>query len=188
MNDSMVSSLDAVKLIKRIINMACFYGGWFYCMREATGPNPFLGPLLILFLLVYHLATTNTFRVDLKLIVIMSLVGTVVDSIYIWSGLMTFKGGYVCCPYIAPMWITALWALYATSINHSLEWLKLHYYLIAAPLGAIGAISSYIVGIRLGAAEIHMQELVVLGVIGLIWAVNVPLSLKLSHWLQKEEY
>lgn len=171
-------------LFSRILNMAFFYGGWFVCMHEATGPNPLVGPLLVASLLAYQLAVTNTFYVDLILILTFALVGTFVDSMYLWSGLIVYEGGYACCPTLAPLWITSLWALYASSVNHSLEWLKVNYYFVAAPLGAAGAISSYLVGFELEAAKSE-YPIFSLAVIGVVWALVVPISLLYSEFLKK---
>lgn len=174
-----------VNLIKRLINMASFYGGWLICMQEATGSNPLIGPLFVAALLTYHLAVTNTFKVDLILIIALALTGTLIDSLYIWFGFIVFKGGYACCPNLAPLWITSLWALYGSSVNHSMEWLKINFFLVAAPLGAMGAISSYLVGFELEAA-IPMQPLsITLAIIGVVWALVVPLSLIFSRFLKK---
>lgn len=164
-------------LAKRIVNMACFYGGWLICMHEATGPTPYFGSLVVAALLVYHMIFTHAFWVDAILIASLAILGTIIDSAYIWTGLIDYQGGYSCCPSIAPLWITSLWALYASSVNHSLEWLKLHLYLIAAPLGAAGAISSYLVGVELGAITIHHSPVVTFAIIGLVWSVIVPASL-----------
>lgn len=173
-------------VIRRILNMACFYGGWLICMQEATGPRPLLGPLIVVGLLVYHLMVSHTVLIDIILIVTLALIGTVIDSLYIATGLLTFEGGYACCPWLAPLWITALWALYASSVNHSLEWLKANYLLVAAPMGAAGAISSYVVGVKLGAAILHYPPMVSYAVIGAVWAVVVPLSLIFSDWIKEK--
>lgn len=173
-------------LLKRLFNMGCFYGGWLICMHEATGPTPFFGPFVVAMLLIYQMFLTTVFWVDAILVVSLALVGTIVDSLYIWIGLIEFKGGYACCPHIAPLWITSLWALYASSINHSLDWLRWHIILIAAPTGAAGAISSYLVGIQLGAATSHYSPTVTFGVIGLVWAIVVPVSLMYSKWLKTQ--
>lgn len=177
-------SVSLLSILRRIVNMACFYGGWFICMHEAVGSTPLLGPAIVAALLVYHMATTNCFRVDLILILTLSLIGTIVDSLYISIGMLSYEGGYVCCPSIAPLWITSLWALYASSVNHSLEWLKIHMLLVAAPLGAAGAISSYLVGFELEAAIYHYPLWVTLCVIGGVWAIVVPWSLSFSNYLR----
>jgi hypothetical protein len=173
-------------LLKRLVNMGSFYGGWFVCMHEATGPRPFLGPALVAVLLVYHLAVSHIVMIDILLIASLAIFGTIVDSVYVATGLISFKGGYQNFPHLAPLWITSLWALYASSVNHSLEWLRAHYLLVAAPLGAGGAISSYLVGEKLGAATFHYPYLIVFSVIGLVWACVVPLSLLYSDWLMRK--
>lgn len=184
MKSAFLLSFSWNKLLGRVLNMACFYGGWFICMHEAVGPTPLFGPFVVSILLFYHLVNTDSLLVDAVLIGSLALVGTFVDSAYIWMGLISFEGGYECCPFIAPLWITALWALYASSVNHSLGWLRMHYFFIAAPMGMGGAISSYLVGLELGAATLY-HPLLGLIVIGCVWALAVPLSLLYSDWLKK---
>ena len=57
-------------------------------------------------------------------------------------------------------------------------------WLLAATLGACGAISSYLVGIKLGAATFLWPEITSLIVIGAVWAFLVPLSICFSRWLK----
>lgn len=185
MNETCSQICQWKKIVLRLLNMACFYGGWFICMHEAVGPTPLFGPLVVFVIILYHMVNTDSFWVDAALILTLAGVGTLIDSIYIWTGLIHFEGGYACCPYIAPLWITALWGLYATSVNHSLDWMKLHCFLIGAPMGAGGAISSYLVGAKLGAATFPHSMILGLAVIGGVWSLAVPLSLIYSDWLQK---
>jgi len=182
--NNQVINVKYIDLIKRILNGALFYIGWLICMHQAPGNYPYIGPLVVAAILGYNLVMTHMKIVDLILIAVLALVGTIVDTIYIQAGMITYKGGYASFPNIAPLWITSLWALYAISINHSLVWLNYNMTL-AALMGAGGAISSYLVGIKLEGAEFLWPEYTSLAVIGVVWAVVVPLSLKFSSWLKR---
>lgn len=171
------------EIILRVINAVFFYLGWLVCMHQAKGPHPYLGPLVIASILGCHLLTTSQKVLDGVLIVSLGALGTIVDTLYIQVGMITFKGGYSNFPGMAPLWISSLWALYAASINHSLAWLNRNI-LLAAVMGGGGAISSYLVGLQLGAADLHWPEIFSLAVIGSVWALVVPLSLKYNAWLK----
>lgn len=172
-------------LFGRVLNGAFFYIGWLICMQQAPGEYPYIGPIVILGIILYHLSATHLRCVDSILIVSLGLLGTIVDTLYIQNSLIAYKGGYLLFPGIAPLWITSLWALYAISINHSLAWLEINP-AVAAMMGAGGAISSYLVGVKLGAAEFLMPELVCITIIGMVWALVVPLSLWFSRFLKEK--
>lgn len=173
------------RIFLRILNMVAFYLGWFVCMHEAVGPRPYVGPLLVGALLMYHFLTTPVFRLDIIMVSALTLIGTIVDSGYLWIGMLRFEGGYECCPYMAPLWISSLWGMYGASVNHSLEWLKFNYLLVAAPMGALGSISSYLVGVEQGAVTLLYSDWASFAIIGTVWAVVVPLSLKASERLAR---
>ena len=102
-----------ISLFKRAINGAFFYAGWLVCMHQAPTEHPFLGPLFVAVIIAFHLLSTSLKRVDLILVVSLALLGTLIDSLYIAAGMITYEGGYSCCSWLAPLWITSLFALYA---------------------------------------------------------------------------
>lgn len=164
-------------------NAGFFYLGWLICMHQAKGPHPYLGPLAVLGILIYHFIVTKDRWADAILCLSLALLGTIIDTIYILTGVFSFEGGYNHFPSIAPLWITSIWMLYAISINHSLSWMRYNI-LLAAGMGAGGAISSYIVGVKLGAAHPLLGPYASLIVVGCIWAVITPLTLAYGKWLQ----
>lgn len=169
--------------VKWFINAAFFYIGWLVCMYQATGPYPYSGPAAVLAILIYHFLVSKEKWPDLILCASMAVVGTLVDSLYVNVGMLTYKGEYAAFPALAPLWITSLWSLYAISINHSLSWLRCNK-LFAALMGAAGAVSSYLVGINLDAVTPLWGKHLSLAIIGLIWAIVVPLSLEFGSWLR----
>ena len=75
----------------------------------------------------------------------------------------------------APYWMVALWALFATTLNVSLRWLRARPWL-GALLGALGGPAAYYAGARLGALELATAG-AGLGAIAIGWAVLTPLLL-----------
>jgi hypothetical protein len=74
---------------------------------------------------------------------------------------------------IAPYWILAMWALFSTTLNLSMGWLKSSR-LLASFMGAVFGPLSYLAGRRLGAIELvnFSSSMIALAV---IWAVVMPI-------------
>jgi hypothetical protein len=168
----------------RILNAALFYFGWWYCMHEAVGPTPYYGPLVVLGILFYNIIVSSNRMIDLILILTCALTGQIVDTFYIHGGMIAFQGGY--SPEFAPLWVVSLWALYGSSINHSLNWLRKSN-ILAVVMGGGGAISSYLVGFELGAADLLWPKYIGLALIGVVWGLFVPFSLQYSAWLNQRK-
>lgn len=184
--ENIMASWKLTNIIKWLTNAGFFYLGWLACIHQAVGPYPYLGPAIVLGILIYHFTIYKNRWPDIILCLTLAIFGTFVDTIYILIGMLEYKGGYSAFPSIAPLWITALWSLYAISVNHSLRWLNYHV-LLASSLGAAGGISSYLVGIKLDAATANWGTISTLSVIGCVWAIVVPLSLKFGTWLRTGE-
>ena len=79
---------------------------------------------------------------------------------------------------LPPPWMIGLWALFASTLNVSLNWLKKHTAL-AILLGAISGPLCYWAGERLGALSLlNFNSAMVYLALG--WAIAVPLLLKLA--------
>jgi hypothetical protein len=77
---------------------------------------------------------------------------------------------------ITPLWMVALWAAFATTLNVSLRALRPHY-LLSAILAAVGAPLAYYAGAKLGALQ-WVDEAPALLLIALGWALLTPLLMK----------
>lgn len=188
MMESLFSSAGKAKILSFLrwfFNAFFFYIGWLVCMYEAVGRYPLIGPLVVGGILLYHFCVSNEKKSDLVICLALAVLGTIVDSVYIAIGMLDYKGGFEYFPSIAPLWITSLWVLYGTSVNHSLKWMRCNVF-VAAVMGAGGAISSYLVGVKLEAVKFLWEEWLVLTVIGTVWAIVVPLSLYFGSLLSKK--
>ena len=79
----------------------------------------------------------------------------------------------VLLPGLAPYWIVAMWALFATTLNSSLGWLKGRP-LLAALMGGFGGPLAYLAGHRLGGVEMA-DPVLALAAQGIGWAALMPL-------------
>lgn len=164
-----------------LLNYIGMQVGWFASAMGAVWGVPLLGPAVVTIYLVVHLRLSKQPMSEIPLIASVGLIGMGVDSLKKVSGLIDYAsdGGN---PFLAPLWIVAMWVLYATSLNGSLEWMRGRYRL-AALLGAIAGPMSYVAGERLGAVGFGYSLLPTLVVLALVWGSVVPLTAWLADRL-----
>ena len=168
----------AIALAMIVQNAMLFQIGWFACVLTASNNLAWLGSLAAAGILIIHLSRAFDFRMEIKTIVLITAMGTLWDSILIQTQFYQFSHGILIAG-IAPYWLIALWALFATTLNLSLRWLK-HRKILASALGFIVGPVSYYAGHRLGAIEFSNTTMtLMLTAIG--WAVILPLVLMISE-------
>jgi len=148
---------------------------WSACVLGGANDRALAGTLVAAAVIVLHLALVKRAAPEALMIATASVIGLVWDSTLIAIGLFTYPSGIIV-PSLAPYWMVALWAVFATSLNLSMGFLKGRLWL-AALVGGIGGPVSYLAGGRLGGLEMADPALA-LGVQALGWAVLLPL---LSH-------
>ena len=124
-----------------LINFLLFQLGWFGCVLSGAAGLPWLGAMLATAIIAWHLLRAPDPGAELKLIGAAVAIGAVWDSLLVWQGWLAYPSGMVL-PFAAPYWIVIMWALFATTLNVSLRWLKgrwLHAFLF----GAIGGPLAY---------------------------------------------
>ncbi len=163
-----------------IFNFVAFQIGWFACVLGAAHGQPWTGVVIAAAVVAVHAARAALPAPELKLVAIALVTGAVWDSALASLGWIDFTAGTLVSG-IAPPWIIALWALFATTLNISLDWLKGRW-LAAALFGAIGGPLSYWAGVRLGAV-VFVEPVPALIALGVGWAVITPLLLLLAKHL-----
>lgn len=136
-----------------IANALVFQGGWFACVLGGSGWASVVMPLILVGH-GYWLARPGEWRWWLGF----GVVGVVVDG-----GLMIAGG--IAIEHSSPLWLWALWPLFATTLHHCLAWLWSHRALAAA-CGIIGGPMSYLSGAAL--ADVTIQPWAV-AVEALVW-------------------
>ncbi len=165
----------------RIINFAFFYFGWGVCLKQASAGRPFDGAFVVLILLAIHLYLVKERVQEICLITIVTLFGTCLDTVYSLTGIIQYAGEYTYFPWLAPIWISSIWVLFAMSLNHSLSWFNGRW-VLASLSGASGAILTYIAGVKVGAATFLIPEKILLAIVGSIWFFLFPALLFFAHW------
>ncbi len=164
-----------------IVNVVGFQLGWFACVLGAASGTPWLGPLVALPVLGWHLASARRRGPVLGLLLLAGLVGLGLDSLLIRAGLLTFREG-IWAEGAAPYWMVVLWMLFASTLNVGLR--RLHgRLLLAAVLGAIGGPLAYRAGVALGAAEATEPRWLTDLAVALAYALATPLLVGLARRL-----
>ena len=165
----------------RLLNFAMFYLGWFACVMGAGHGDLWLGPSVVAALVIIHLLRTAAPVQEARLILLIGIFGFVVDTLQASVGLYAFARTSAA-PWLCPLWMVALWMIFATTLNASMSWLAGRYRL-AAVLGAFCGPVSYVAGARLGAIELPAQASASLVGIAIVWACVMPSLLWLRDFL-----
>ena len=163
-----------------LINFMAFQVGWFSSVIGAAKQMPWLGPVVLLFVLAVHLRQARRPQFEVGLIVACGLIGLFFDSLLVAFGWVSYPSGQFSA-FLAPYWIVTMWMLFGTTLNLSMGWLKGRPAL-AAVFGAIGGPASYIAGQKLGGI-IFLDYYAALLALAIGWAVFMPILLALSERL-----
>ena len=161
----------------KVINFVLFQAGWFSCVLLGTTDYHFLGPLLVAFIVMYHLKTLPNPLNEMRLLALAFAIGIIWENLLTVSGLLIYPQGQIMSIY-APIWIIAMWPLLTITLNLSLRWLK-NRHLLAALFGGIGGPMAFLAGERLGAVQIPNLTLTV-SILAIGWAMLFPVMMKLS--------
>ena len=147
---------------------------WLAAVGGAANGMPWLGPAFLVLFAAYQLSPPCRARGDVALMGIALLVGLVVDSIMAASGLARYASPFPF-EWMAPVWILALWVGFALTFNHSMAYLVRHLW-VAAALGAtLGPLSYWFASRVWGAVDFAPPQWLALLVLGLLWALAMPL-------------
>ncbi|HKK05076.1 MAG TPA: DUF2878 domain-containing protein [Gammaproteobacteria bacterium] len=161
-----------------LINFALFQLGWFGCVLTGAAGEPWIGALLAVAIVAWHLRWAPRPALELKLIGVAVGIGALWDTLLVYQGWLAYPSGMLL-PFTAPYWIVIMWALFATTLNVSLRWLKGRA-LYATVFGAIGGPLAYFAGQRLGAVEFLDPRAALLALL-IGWAVFTPLLIAVSQ-------
>jgi len=135
-----------------LINYALYQIGWFACVLGGASHRPWTGFLMAMILIGAHLALSVERSLEVRLVVLATTVGAVVEMIQIAAGTYRFTSGTVTDA-LPPPWLLAMWAQFATTFRSSLR------SVITRPVhamlfGAAGGPIAFLAGERLGAVTL----------------------------------
>ncbi len=161
-----------------IINILLFNIGWLGCV---LGGSTVALPLTIAISWI-HFSFVSGERGEAGFLAVVTLLGVLVDALFFQFGVLALTAGddtLLQASAIAPLWMVCLWWLFATTLNHSLQWLQAHPWL-ALVLGALAGPSSYLAGSRLSDVAIGEPLAVSLAVLVIVWAAILPAVMQIA--------
>lgn len=170
---------------RRILSLFSFQIGWLTCAMGASRGMPLAGPVAVAALAGLHLLLAADRRWEIRIILAVGAVGTVLDSLQAATGLVTYRNGYPGIDWLCPLWITAMWVNFAVMLNSGLKWLQGRP-LLAGALSAVAGPTNYFTGARMGAIEINADPVPAALLMGVIWGLTVPFLLWLVQRLRPE--
>ncbi|MGD8641122.1 MAG: DUF2878 domain-containing protein [Gammaproteobacteria bacterium] len=173
-----------------VINFVLFQAGWFAAVFGAAGNIEWLAVSAIAVIIFMHMILVKQRWNELSIVIGAGIVGTIIDSTLISQGVFSSANpGNSLTPgaSLAPLWLIALWMLFAITINHSLGWLRRNFWL--QPLaGFVFAPMAYYAGHKLGALNIDGGDLPYSGLltIGICWMFVIPLLFWLADTINRQ--
>ncbi len=136
------------------------------------------GLVVLALFATWQIGCSHCPKADLKLAAVAVAVGLLVDSAWIWLGLLHFATPLPWTS-LAPIWILVLWAGFALTLNHSLAGLR-PYPALAVAFGALGGPLAYWFAASTWKAATIAEGPWPYVAIGLAWALMTPVLLALS--------
>ncbi len=130
-----------------------------------------LSPMVVLIHMAIHFRLFGYGMIEAKYILVVAFVGLLLDQLLFLAGVLTTEGG--TGP--APLWLSCLWPVLATTMMHAFSGLQSRI-LLAALFGAIGGALSYTAGTRLSDVE-FVSAFWGPATLAVAWAVLFPAML-----------
>lgn len=166
-----------------LVNYVVFQLGWFACIMGAARGAGWLGPLAAVLVIALHLALSRRADLELRLLVVCFVLGLLLESLVMNLGLIRFEEPSPIS-FLAPLWITAMWPLFGTTLNRSLSFLHGRT-LVSVVMGGIGGPLAYYAGAQLGAVTLIPTTGALLAyAVG--WAVLMPVLVHVARRLNAE--
>jgi hypothetical protein len=172
-------ALPTSSTLRMVANFMLFQLAWFAAIIGGASGWSWRAALPAVAVVLLHLGLNRSiWRKEVWLIVSVTLLGLIIETIFISLGALHYAGreaGVV----MPPLWILALWLAFGTLPNGSLRWLQGRM-VLQIVLGAVLGPLSYVAGVRLGAATLGVPEWVSIGVIAVGWGLAMPIMFKLA--------
>ncbi len=170
--------MTATAMPAMIANVVLFQAGWFACVLGAARGEAWIGVAAAAAVVAWHGLRAARTRTEIALIAITILIGALWDSAVSLLGWINYAPQERVHEF-APLWILAIWALFATTLNVSMRWLKQRLKL-ALLLGAVGGPLSYWAAERLGAVQ-FVEPLAAVTALAVGWGLIMPALMLLSR-------
>lgn len=157
-----------------IINAVLFQVAWFTALYGGVYEWLILAVLPASAAAIWHLYVVREhYRAELVLFLSVVILGFVIESAFITLGTIVYVGAPLF-GFGPPLWILAMWLAFATLPHGCLNWLR-GKWLLQIVLGGLTGPLSYLAGGQLGGATLPEPVFLSLAIIGVGWAIALPL-------------
>jgi hypothetical protein len=158
-----------------IINGLMFNLSWLAIIYFQSN---LLAVIIVITHVILHMRIMGEGRGEWMLLGGVFLLGVLLDQLLFLGGVLNLSAK----PAFAPLWLSCLWLVMATTLMHAFAILQQKLWL-AAVVGAVGGCASYIAGTGLSVVDFGWPLLSPV-VIGLLWAFVFPSLLVAARYLQ----
>ena len=161
----------------RVANAMLFNLSWFAILVTQSS---IIAPVIVVLHLLAHFRFMDKRRGELVLVVGVTVCGAVIDQALFLTGVFKLAGQIAP----APLWMTCLWPVFATTLMHAFDGFQ-HRLVLAALFGAVGGPLSYLAGVGLTSVA-FASPLWGPVIVGVLWASVFPLMLTFSARLNRD--
>lgn len=117
---------------RNLVNFVLFQTGWLVCVLF---PGLAAAGLVMLFLAAHFTLVSQRRFTELQFIGFGVVLGSLMDTLWFRTGVLGISG--VEDVALVPPWLVAIWAIFMTTLCHSLGWIAQHKWLpfVFAPIG-----------------------------------------------------
>jgi len=164
--------------IRNVINFVLFQAGWLICILY---PGFLAAGVVALFLAIHFVLVSQHRWAEAQFIGFGTVIGGVLDGVWFHTGVLDDGTGNVV---LTPIWLIAIWAIFMSTLSHSLQWMSRKPWLpwLLAPIAGPFA---YWSASKLGAVELPDPGLSLVA-LALGWLVVFPLLLFVRNSLYTE--
>ena len=171
-----------------LVNFIGFQVGWFACVLGAANDKELLGMTIALGAIIYHVVTQGDLRKELKLVLVAVVIGLFWETWVLNLDILRYPS-HPEALFWAPTWLIMMWALFATTINLSMGWLKGRW-ILSVFMGAVFGPLAFIGGERLGAV-VFLDSTLTMITLSIGWGLLMPLLLwiaeRINHNFNSQE-
>ena len=171
-----------------LVNFIGFQVGWFACVLGAANDKELLGMIIALGVIIYHVINQGDSRKELKLVLVAVAIGLFWETWVLSLNILHYPS-HPEASFWAPHWLIMMWALFATTINLSMGWLKGRW-VLAVFMGAIFGPLAFVAGEKLGAV-VFLDSTLSMITLAIGWGLLMPLLLwiaeRINHNFNSQE-
>lgn len=128
--------------LRKLANFLLFQGGWLACVLLAD----WTAVAIVVAIVLLHLAVISVRpAAELRFILLGLVLGSLLDGLWFRTGVLADDAGSLW----TPPWLVAIWALFLTTLAHSLAWMHARLWLpfVLAPVaGPVAYVSASALG------------------------------------------